>query len=247
MPYERHLEGKTAIITGASSGIGKEISLKLGEEGCKLVICARSENKLKTLKDKLDNKMDVLVVPTDVRVEEQVKTMVQDAAKYFGDIDILINNAGVIRYGEIEHFSTEDYKTVMETNVDGTFYVTREALPYIKKRKGNIVFVGSFDSNHPRSLNPIYAASKWWVKGFAHSIEAVFGQEGVGVTLINPSEVRTGIPAEDGLSYKEKFKEGEVIEPEEIAEIVAFSLKRSASTTLSQIDIYRRNKLSDFF
>ncbi len=240
------LEGKKAVITGASAGIGKHIAIKLAEEGCKVVLCSRSEDKLREVADRIKGK-DVLVVPTDIRKEEDVKSMMRKTVEHFGGLDILVNNAGVIRYGDMEDFSTEDYKAVMETNVDGTFYATREALPYIKESKGNIVFIGSFDSNHPRSFNPIYASSKWWVKGFAHSIEAIFGKDGVAVTLVNPSEVRTEIPSEDGTLYKDKFNEGEMLEPEEVAETVLFALKRTKNATVSQLDLYRRDKLHDFF
>lgn len=239
------LKRKIAVVTGASTGIGREISLLLAQERCRLVLCSRSESRLNDIAGVIGN--DVLVVPTDIRVEGQVKDMIFKTVEHFGGIDILVNNAGIIRYGEIENFSTKDYRAVMETNVDGTFFATREALPYIRKSKGNIVFVGSFDSNNPRSFNPIYAASKWWVKGFAQSIESVFGKEGIAVTLVNPSEVRTEIPDEDGTAYRDKFHEGEILEPEEVAEAVVFTLKRSKSATISQLDIYRRDKMSDFF
>ncbi len=238
------LEGKRAVITGASAGIGKHIAIKLAEEGCKVVLCSRSEDKLREIAKTIE---DSLVVPTDIRVEEDVKRMISKTMENFGGIDILVNNAGIIRYGDIEDFSTEDYKAVMETNVDGTFYATREALPYLRESEGNIVFIGSFDSNHPRSFNPIYAASKWWIKGFAHSIEAIFGKEGIAVTLVNPSEVRTEIPSENGTPYKEIFHQGEMLEPEEVAETVVFALKRTKNATVSQLDFYRRDKLGDFF
>ncbi len=245
MKYGSSLKEKVAVVTGAGAGIGKEISLKLAEEGCRVVLCSRNKEKLKDIAELIGD--DVLVVPTDIRVEKQVRSMICKTVEQFGGIDILVNNAGIIRYGEIEEFSTDDYKAVMQTNVDGTFFATREALPYIRKSKGNIVFIGSFDSNHPRSFNPVYAASKWWIKGFAHSIEAIFGKEGVGVTLVNPSEVRTEIPDEEGVAYSEKYREGEVLEPQEVAEAVIFALKRSGSSTISQLDIYRRDKLGDFF
>ncbi len=239
------LKGKTAIVTGASAGIGRAISLALAKEGCRVVLCARNEKRLKDIAEEIGN--DTLIIPTDIRKELDVKDAVNKTIEHFGGIDILVNNAGIIRYGDMEDFSTEDYRAVMETNVDGTFYATREALPHIKESKGNIVFVGSFDSNHPRSFNPIYTASKWWVKGFAHSVEAIFGKDGVAVTLVNPSEVRTEIPSEEGISYKDKYDEGEMLEPEEVAELVIFALKRSKNATLSQVDIYRRDKLADFF
>lgn len=237
------MKGKVAVVTGASKGIGSSISKKLGDEGCRLVLCSRSEAELKILSDGFE---DAIVVPTDVRSEEDVKIMVSKALDAYGRVDILVNNAGVIRYGDMDSYSTEDFRAVTDTNIDGTFFVTRELLPHIKKSEGNIVFIGSFDSNHPRSFNPIYAASKWWVKGFAHSIEAVYGKH-ISVSLINPSEVRTEIQDEAGIPYKSKYKEGEVLEPEEVADAVLFALKRSKNATVSQLDLFRRDKFTEFF
>ena len=250
MSKNEDLEGKAAIITGASSGIGKAVAEKFAEEGCNLVLASRTETKLNDVKRSIQSKISdikILTVPTDIRDEQQVKEMVEKCVNKMGRLDILVNNAGIIRYGQLENFSSEDFDDVMETNVYGTFYATKAALPHLKKSKGNLIFIGSFDSNHPRSFNPIYCSSKWWVKGFAHSVESIVGKHEVAVTLINPSEVRTKIPDEAGQAYKEKFDQGEVTEPEEIAEAVLFAAKQSKTTTLSQIDIYRRNKLSDFF
>ncbi len=243
------LNGKTAIVTGASSGIGKAVCERFAEEKINIGLVARRKEKLERLSKRLEEKYSIktLVLPTDVRDEEQVKRTVQETVDKFDQLDILVNNAGIIRYGEIENFSTEDYKEVMQTNCDGTFFFTREAIPYVREYKGNLVFIGSFDANHPRSFNPLYSASKWWLKGFAHSIESIVGESGVAVTLINPSEVRTDIKDEKGEKYKEKFDRDEVMDPEEIAEAVLFSVRQEGSTTVSEMNIFRRDKMSDFF
>jgi len=246
---DKDLEGKVALITGASSGIGKAISEGLAEVGFSLALAARSEKELRRSGKRLEKShgIQTSVLPTDVSKPEEVKETIKKVIDRFRRLDVLVNNAGVIRYGEIENFSTENYKKIMETNCDGMFYCTREALPHLKKNKGNLVCIGSFDAKHPRSFNPVYAASKWWTKGFAHSIESIVGEKGVAVTLINPSEVRTDIKGEKGEKYKEKFEPGEVTEPEEIAEAVLFAVKQEDQTTISEIDLFRRNKLSDFF
>ncbi|MFW5952693.1 MAG: SDR family oxidoreductase [Candidatus Natronoplasma sp.] len=248
MDHDR-LDGKIAIVTGASSGIGRAVCKRLAEENIDLCLIARREEKLKKLSDILEDKhhIETLFLPTDVRDEKQVKKAVDKTVDIFGRLDILINNAGIIRYGKIEDFSTEDYRDVMKTNCDGVFFFTREAIPHVRDSKGNLVFIGSFDANHPRSFNPIYAASKWWTKGFAHSIESIVGESGVAVTLINPSEVRTDIKDKRGKKYKEKFDEGEVMNPEEVAKAVLFAISQEGSTTVSEMDIFRRDKMSDFF
>jgi len=243
------LRGKVAIVTGASSGIGKAICKRLAKEGINLSLVARRRERLEELSKSLEerNSIKTLILPTDVRDEEQVKKAVESTVDKFGKLDILVNNAGIIRYGEIENFSISDYKEVMGTNCDGVFFFTKEALPHVRESKGNLVFIGSFDANHPRSFNPVYAASKWWVKGFTHSIESIVGESGVAVTLLNPSEVRTDIKDEEGMKYKEKFDGKDVMDPEEVAEAVLFSLCQEGSTTVSEMNLLRRDKMSDFF
>lgn len=238
-----------ALVTGASSGIGKAVCKRFGEEGIHTALAARSREKLDAVAKELEreHKVQTLVLPTDVTREDDVEETVEKTVEKFGKLDIVVNNAGVIRYGDIEVFSTEDYKAMMETNCDGMFYTTREALPHLEESAGNLIFIGSFDANHPRSFNPIYAATKWWTKAFAHSIESVAGKKGVAVTLVNPSEVRTNIKDEKGKKYKEKFDSDKVIEPEEIAEAVFFAAVQDKSTTISEIDVFRRDKMGDFF
>lgn len=249
MSHKDRLEDKIAVVTGASQGIGKAVSYALAENGVNVVLASRSEEKLKPVSDHIKEKYDAdcMIIPTDVKDENQVKDLITETIKNYGRLDILVNNAGIIRYGDFENFSTEDYRSVMGTNVDGMFFTTREALPYLKRSKGNLVFIGSFDASVPRSFNPVYAASKWWTRGFAHSIESIVGKEGVAVSLINPSEVRTDIPDEDGKAYKNRFGSDEVLDPEEVARAVLFAVTQSNTTTVNEINIYRRDKLGDFF
>lgn len=249
MQEKNTMAGQNALVTGASSGIGRATAERFAAAGVNVALAARSTDTLSELTQRLEERHGVHapVVPVDIRREEDVANMVKKTMEAFETLDVVVNNAGVIRYGDIERFSTEDYRAVMETNVDGVFFTTRAVLPHLRESKGNLVFVGSFDANHPRSFNPIYAASKWWVKGFAHSIAAVAGTDGVAVTLVNPSEVRTAIPDSDGVSYSEKFAPDEVTSPEAVAEAILFAARQEPPTTLSQIDIYRRDKLSEFF
>jgi hypothetical protein len=116
-------------------------------------------------------------------------------------------------------------------------------LPHLKASDGNLVFVGSFAGQYPRPFNPVYAATKWWVRGFAHSVEADVGEDGVGVSVVNPSEVRTEFGSTYGESFEERFDPGEVTEPDEIADAILFCAKQDRST-VSELDLYRRDKFS---
>ena len=247
MTTDRPLEGKTAVITGASSGIGSETARLLSTDGANLVLAARREDRLEALADELESKhgVDAVAVPTDIRDETAVEALVKETVEMFGGLDVLVNNAGTARGSDVSELTTEEYRTMMETNVDGVFFATRVALPHLKASEGHLVFVGSFAGQYPRPFNPVYAATKWAVRGFALSVEASAGPDGVAVTVVNPSEVRTEFGSESGESFEERFNPGEVTEPEEVAEAIRFAVRQQGST-LSEIDVYRRDKLGFF-
>ena len=249
MTGEKLLEGRTALVTGASSGIGRETAVALAKNGANISIAARRKKRLKDIADGIKKSYDVrtLVVPTDVRDMKQVERMVKKTVNQFGGLDIMVNNAGITiggTGGKVEKLTTEQYRAMMETNVDGIFFATRAALPYLRESKGNLIFIGSIAGQYPRPHNPVYAATKWWTRGFALSVAASEGRAGVSVTVINPSEVRTEFGPKKGQRQKDKFEGGEVTEPEEIAAAVVFAASQKNST-LSEIDIYRRDKLAD--
>ncbi|MFC7222785.1 SDR family oxidoreductase [Halalkalicoccus sp. GCM10025322] len=241
------LDGRTALITGASSGIGTASARALAREGVDVALAARREDELAELADEIESDygVETLTVPTDVREEEAVDAMVEECVERFDGLDVVLNNAGLGRGGAVESLSTEDYRLMQETNVDGMFFTTRAALPHLKESEGNLIFIGSFAGQYPRPSNPVYAATKWWTRGFAHSVEASVGDEGVAITVINPTEVRTEFGADTGESFAERFEQGEVTEPEEIAEAVVFAAGQRNST-VSELDLYRRDKFSHF-
>lgn len=247
MTGKKLLEGRTALVTGASSGIGRETAVALAKNGANISIAARRKKRLEDIADRIEKSYDVrtLVVPTDVRDVKQVEIMVKKTVDQLGGLDIMVNNAGITIRGtsKVDKLTTEQYRAMMGTNVDGVFFATRAALPYLRESKGNLIFIGSIAGQYPRPHNPVYAATKWWTRGFALSVAASEGRAGVSVTVINPSEVRTEFGGKKGQRQKDKFERGEVTEPEEIAAAVVFAASQKNST-LSEIDIYRRDKLA---
>ncbi|THE65236.1 SDR family oxidoreductase [Salinadaptatus halalkaliphilus] len=242
------LEEKTAIVTGASAGIGAATCHALASDGANVVLAARSEDRLADRAGQLEDDygVETLVAPTNVREEADVDALIADTVERFGGIDVLVNNAGLSRGHRIEEMATEEYETMQETNVDGVFYATRAAIPHVRDSGGHLIFVASFAGQYPRSFNPIYAASKWWVRGFAKSVAAQVGDEGVGVTVVNPAEVRSEFEASDGTTFADHFDEGEVSEPEEVADAIRFAASRTGSS-ISEIDVNRRDKFADGF
>jgi len=243
---ESTLDGEAAIVTGASSGIGEATAHALAARGGNVALAARRAERLDTIADDLREEYDVEAqpVPTDIRDEAAVDALVETTVERFGSLDILVNNAGLGRGSDVAEMSTEAYRTMMETNVDGVFFATRAALPHLVESEGNLVYVGSFAGQYPRPFNPVYAATKWWLRGFARSVEASVGPEGVAVTVVNPSEVRTEFGSEMGESFEDRFAEGEVLEPQEVAEAIAFAVTQPS--TVSELDLYRRDKLEFF-
>jgi NADP-dependent 3-hydroxy acid dehydrogenase YdfG len=242
------LGAKTALVTGASSGIGAATSQALAAEGANVVLAARSEDRLEALAGDIEaeHAVETLVVPTDVREEAAVDNLIEQTVAAFDGFDILVNNAGLARGSDVETMATDDYETMQETNIDGMFYATRAAIPQVRERDGHLIFVGSFAGQYPRSYNPVYAASKWWTRGFAKSVAAEVGDDGVGVTVVNPGAVRTEFESTDGQPFEAVFEAGEASEPEEVADAIAFAATREGSS-VSEIDINNRSKFADDF
>lgn len=246
MPNMDHIEGRTAIVTGASAGIGKATAEQLAEAGANVVLAARRQGRLESIVADIEAEGgSAVATPTDVTDEDSVAALVETTVEEFGSLDILVNNAGLARGSSVFDLSTDEYRQMMAVNTDGLFFTTREALPHLVDSSGHLVYIGSFAGQYPRPFNPVYAATKWWARGFAKSVMAEVGADDVAVTILNPSEVRTEFGSEDGDPFKERFDEGAVTEPEEIAEAVVFAASRERST-LSEIDLYRRDKF-DFF
>ncbi|KAB1196063.1 MULTISPECIES: SDR family oxidoreductase [Haloferax] len=239
------LTDRVALVTGASAGIGEATAHALAEVGANLVLLARREDRLLSIAEAVESEygVETLVVPTDVRDEDAVEAAFDQTLDEFGRLDVVVNNAGLARGSDVESMTTTEYRQMMDTNVDGVFYISRAALPHLRETAGNLIFVGSFAGQYPRPFNPVYAASKWWVRGFAHSLEGQVGDAGVGITVVNPSEVRTEFGSEDGEAFEVRFEAGEVTEPEEIANAIRFAALQDDST-VSELDLYRRDKFS---
>ena len=244
------LDGETAMVTGASSGIGAATARRLAAAGANVVLAARREERLDEIADEVETEygVDAAVVPTDVTDEDRVAALVETTVERFDSLDAVVANAGLGIDESVEEMSTETYRTMMDVNVDGAFFTAREAVPHLRETEGTLVFVGSFAGQYPRPGNPVYAATKWWVRGFALSLAGSVGEDGVGVSVVNPTEVRTEFGSEDEEmdTFEDAFDPGEVTEPSEVADAVAFAVRQEPPTATTEIDLYRRDKFSHF-
>ncbi len=236
----------TALVTGASSGIGRETVRTLARDGADVVLAARRDERLREVADEVTDAHGVTaeVVPTDVTASDQVDALVAAARERLDGLDIVVANAGVAAGSAIETMTDADYRRMMAVNTDGVFYLTRAALPALRESGGHLIYVGSFAGKYPRPYNPVYAATKWWVRGFAKSVSAQVGDDDIGVTIVNPAAVRTEFEVE-GTSMAERYDPGEVVEPAEVADAITFAAKQSPSM-VHELDLYERDKLTGF-
>ena len=253
MSDTKPLAGDTVVITGASDGIGAATARHVAAEGANVVLAARREEKLSDLATTIEERTgaETMVKPTDVSDREAVAELMNASVEAFGGIDVIVANAGTGPEPgvDLEDLALDQYRTVMEVNVDGMFYTAQTGLPHLQASGGTLIFIGSFAGQYPRPQAPVYAASKWWTRGFALSLSAAVGTEDVGVSIINPTEVRTSFGKEfrdEDELLRHQFAPGEVTEPEAIAEAIVFAASQESPDMVSELDLYRRDKFSHF-
>lgn len=187
----RSIEGRIVLLTGASSGIGRATALLLARAGCRLALMARRKERLESLAEAIGGTTDTepLLITGDVRNEDECNGAVRNCLEAFGSIDVLINNAGVGYVSDLSTASTEEYKTMMETNADGVFYMTRAVLPVMKEAKrGDIVMISSPAGEHANPVAPIYCMSKFALEAFTAGLRLQLNQlhdQGIHIRVID--------------------------------------------------------------
>lgn len=190
------LTGKVAIVTGASSGIGEAAAIALAAAGAKVAIAARRADRLDTLAQRIQAAGgEALAIVADVADESQVQTMVQQTQERWGQVDILINNAGVMLLGNIDGANTEDWRRMININVLGLMYATHAVLPLMKAQgSGHIVNISSVAGRVANAGTGVYNASKWAVNAFSESLRKEVYTNHIRVTIIEPGLVDTELP-----------------------------------------------------
>jgi NADP-dependent 3-hydroxy acid dehydrogenase YdfG len=187
------LDGKVAIVTGASSGIGEATALALAAEGAAVAITARREDRLQAVAQRihaLGGK--ALSLRVDVTDEAQVREMAARTEAEFGKADILVNNAGVMLLGPIGGADTEDWRRMVSTNVLGLMYCTHAVLPLMQRQgAGHIVNISSVAGRTARAGAGVYNATKWAVGAFSEALRQEVYKHSIRVTIIEPGAVAT--------------------------------------------------------
>src|SRR5437870_4681425 len=190
---EESLEDEVAIVTGGSRGLGFAIARELAQAGCRVVICARREDELRRAAEQLAEFGEVVPVVCDVANRDDVDRMIRTANEYFGSVDIVVNNAGVIEVGPGDAMRLADYQKLMDIMYWGTILTTLAVLPQMKERRhGRIVNITSIGGKISVPHMLPYSGAKFASVGFSEGLHAEVAKDGVVVTTVVPGVMRTG-------------------------------------------------------
>ncbi len=202
-----NFKDKVVLITGASSGIGRDAAIEFAKLGANIVLVARKKDKLEQTANEL-KKFDtsILVCPCDVSNRVQVKEMSNIVLEKYGSVDILVNNAGFAIYGSVSDLTIDDIESQMETNYFGMIYCTKNFLPsMLKKKSGHIVNVASVTASFGLPGIASYCASKFAMLGFSEGLKHELKDTGVGITVVSPIMVRTNFFEHPSFEKMPKF------------------------------------------
>jgi NADP-dependent 3-hydroxy acid dehydrogenase YdfG len=238
------LSGKTALVTGASSGIGRGVAVALAESGARVALVARRADRLKDLAAQIEaGGGQALARPADVTDEAEAARAVEDAAGHFGGLDILVNAAGMTQTGKVENANLADWRYVFELNFWAGLYCSRAAIPALKAGGGDIVNISSTAGRRPvgATFGP-YAASKFALTAFTESLRAEVTQAGIRVSIIEPgataTEVHTHIKDERVReSTRQHLQKDGALQPEDVAAAVVFVVSLPPRVNVSQLMI----------
>lgn len=188
--------GKVVLITGASRGLGLVLAREFASRGAKLALCARSADKLEIARQELEaSGAQVIARPADLTNEAEVKAVIDDVIKYYGRIDVLVNNAGIIQVGPAENMTMNDYEEAMKVNFWAPLYAIHSALPYFRRQHaGRIVNITSIGGKIAVPHLLPYSASKFAAVGLSEGLQAELKQYNIHVTTVVPNLMRTGSP-----------------------------------------------------
>jgi NAD(P)-dependent dehydrogenase (short-subunit alcohol dehydrogenase family) len=230
---DRLLEGKTAIVTGGSRGIGRAIAEALLRSGAAVAICGRSEEGVRKAVEEMREQTGGRVVglAADVGRPEQVETFFRFVDERLGGLDILVNNAGIGTFRPVADLDLEEWRQTIETNLSGVFYCCREGMPRFRQRGGGFVInISSLAGKNAIAGGAAYNASKFGLNGFSEAMMLDHRYEGVRVCYVMPGSVDTEF---GGHARGREW----MIAPEDIAEVVLTVLRMPERTLISRVEI----------
>jgi 3-oxoacyl-[acyl-carrier protein] reductase len=229
-----NLQGKVAVVTGGTRGIGRSIAAALSGQGGNVLISGRSGSEAERVAAELTRQGPGKCAGTvcDVRRYEQVEAMLGRAAETFGGLDILVNNAGIAGKGAVAEIPLELWHAVLDTNLTGVFYCCRAAIPWMRKRGGGfIINIGSLAGVNPIPTLSAYNASKFGLMGFSEAFMQEIRHDGIRVSTILPGSVDTEFGG------RAPGKENWRLAPEDVAKVVIQLLAHDPRSLPSRVEI----------
>lgn len=234
----KKLQGKVALITGASAGIGQACARALAGEGTRLVLTARRQERLDDLKREAESLgTEAVSITGDAREEQTAIQTVKAALDAFGRIDILINNTGAGNYKNLVDTSAQDYDDLMDTNVRTTFLFTRHTVPVMLEQKsGTILMISSMAGIYGFGGEAVYCMTKFAQVGFAQALDRELRQSGIKVGAICPGGVKTEFAIGKGRT-EQKVAESDMLDPEDVAAVVLLACSQSTKSRLIEVQM----------
>lgn len=234
---------KTALITGATSGIGRATAHEFAKQGINLILCGRRQERLDTVEKALEKTTDVHVLNFDVSDKDATFEAIASLPENFKKIDILINNAGNAHgMDPIQTGDTDDWDAMMDVNVKGLLYVSRAIIPQMTERQsGHIINIGSSAGKEVYPKGNVYCASKHAVLAITEGMRIDLNPFGIKVTAINPGLVETEfseVRFKGGSAADNVYKGFKALQPEDIAEVIYFAISRPAHVNIADVLVF---------
>jgi 3-oxoacyl-[acyl-carrier protein] reductase len=236
---DKSLEGKVAIVTGASRGIGRSIALTLARNGARVSLAAKTGAQLKAVQAEIEAMGgQASSFPTDVSREAEVIALIRDTGERFGRLDILVNNAAIGVFGPLVETTAEQWDRIFAINARGPFLLCREAIPYLRKQeRAFIINISSVVGVKGYVDQGAYSASKHALMGMTKSLAKEVHQDGIRVHAVCPGGVDTQLIAE----ARPDLDRSVLMQPKEIADIVLFLVTRQGNAVIDEIHVRRSN------
>jgi len=234
---------KTALVTGATSGIGKAIAYEFAKHGIDLVLCGRRQERLDQIQNDLKSQTKVHTLNFDVRDKDEIFKAIDSLPKHFKTIDILINNAGNAHGLDPIHLgNTDDWDAMIDINVKGLLYVSKAIIPQmVERQSGHIINIGSSAGRELYPKGNVYCASKFSVMAITEGMRIDLNPYGIKVCAINPGMVETEFSQVrfKGDAIADTIYKGfDVMQPEDIADIVYFTVTRPPHVNIADILVF---------
>jgi len=237
------LEGKVAVVTGASSGIGEATALALAREGAAVALGARRADRLESLRDRIESDGGrAAAIEADIADEAQARALVEGARDQLGGLDILVNNAGVMLLGPVTGADTEEWRRMVDVNVLGLLYCTHAALPVMAEQgSGHIVNLSSVAGRTANLGSAVYNLTKWGVGGFSEALRQEALHAGIRVTIVEPGFVQTELQGHNQnpmvVEQIDKMQQqiGDLLQAEDIADAIAYAVTRPQHVSINEV------------